>query len=100
MNRRTREIGIRIAIGATYGRVLRMLLRNGLTPVWVGLVAGVVLSLFAARLLLTVVETSAVFSPLIIVAIVPALVVVTLLAAYLPARRAATIDPTVALRCE
>ena len=100
VNRRTREIGIRIAVGASYGRVLRMLLRHGLTPVWVGLAAGAVLSVFAARLLLTVVETSAVFSPLILAAIVPALVVVTLLAAYLPARRAASLDPTVALRCD
>jgi len=100
VNRRTREIGIRIAIGATYGRLLRMLLRQGLTPAWVGIVAGVFLSVVTARLLVTVVETTATLRPVIMLIIVPVLVTVTLLAAFVPARRAARTDPTAALRYE
>jgi predicted permease len=100
VNRRTREIGIRIAIGATYGRLLRMLLRQGLTPAWVGMVAGVFLSVVTARLMVTVVETTATLRPAIILIIVPVLVTVTSLAAFIPARRAAKADPTVALRYE
>jgi ABC-type antimicrobial peptide transport system permease subunit len=100
VNRRTREIGIRIAIGATYGRLLRMLLRQGLTPAWVGIVAGVFLSVVTARLMVTVVETTATLRPVIMLIVVPVLVTVTLLAAFVPARRAARTDPTVALRYE
>ena len=55
VNRRTREIGIRIAIGATYARILRMLLRQGLAPAWVGMGIGVVLSLLSSRLLVIVI---------------------------------------------
>jgi len=100
VNRRTREIGIRIAIGATYGRVLGMLLRQGLTPAWVGIVAGVLLSIVTARLMVTVVETTATLRPAIMLIVVPVVVAVTLLAAFVPARRAARTDPTVALRYE
>jgi len=100
VNRRTREIGIRIAIGATYSRILRMLLRQGLAPAWVGMGIGVVLSLLSSRLLVIVIESSAVFSPLVVAAILPVLAAVTLLAAFVPARRAAKTDPTVALRAE
>ncbi len=100
VNRRTREIGIRIAIGATYGRLLRMLLRQGLTPAWVGMVAGVFLSVVTARLMVTVVETTATLRPVIMLIILPVLAAVTLLAAFVPARRAAKTDPTVALRYE
>lgn len=100
VNRRTREIGIRIAIGATHGRVLGMLLRQGLSPAWVGMAIGLVLSLFTGRLLLAAVPSSAVYDPLTILALVPVLLVVTLFAAFLPARRAATINPIVALREE
>ena len=100
VNRRTREIGIRIAIGATYGRLLRMLLRQGLTPAWVGIVVGVLLSVVTARLMLAVVDTTATLRPVILLILVPVLVTVTLLEAFVPARRAARTDPTVALRYE
>jgi len=98
VNRRTREIGIRIAVGATYGRVMRMILRQGLAPAWVGMIAGLLLSAAAARLLTSFVPTDGGVDLRVLFLVVPALVTVTLVAALIPARRAALIDPTVALR--
>jgi putative ABC transport system permease protein len=100
VSRRTREIGIRIAIGATYGRVIAMIMRQGMRPSWAGLVAGLMLSVLTIRLLPTFVPTAEQFDPRTYVVIVPLLVGVALLAAFVPARRAARVDPTVALRCE
>lgn len=100
VNRRTREIGIRMAIGASRPAVLRMALRQGLTPALYGLAAGLVASVFADRLLksvfpaLTKTDIAAYFF------VVPALLVITLLAAYIPARHASRIDPMKALRYE
>jgi predicted lysophospholipase L1 biosynthesis ABC-type transport system permease subunit len=100
VNRRTREIGIRVAVGATYARLMRLLLRQGLTPAWVGMFAGLLLSV----LTVTVLRATAPFSPTYdlwaVGALLPALFVVTLAAAFIPARRAATVNPIVALREE
>ncbi len=96
--RRTREIGIRMAVGATYGHVLRMILRQGMTPAWFGVAAGVILSIAATRLLPSLFPTADRYSPVTFLIVVPALVAVTLAAAFVPARRAARVDPTVALR--
>jgi macrolide transport system ATP-binding/permease protein len=98
VNRRTREIGIRIAVGATYGRVMRMILRQGLAPAWLGMIGGLLLSAAAARLMPALVPTDGGVDLRVLFVVVPALVMVTLLAAFVPARRAALIDPTVALR--
>jgi putative ABC transport system permease protein len=100
VNRRTREIGIRVAVGASYARIMRLLLRQGLTPVWVGMGAGVLLSIGAARLLPAVAPFSQTYDTWALAALVPALFLVTLLAAFVPARRAATVNPIVALRDE
>ena len=99
-SRRTREIGIRIAIGATHGRVLRMILREGMMPAWVGLGTGLVLSSITARLLPGLLVTTHHYDSSTWVFVVPLLVIVTLVAAYVPARRAAYTAPTVALRQE
>jgi putative ABC transport system permease protein len=100
---RTREIGIRMAIGADRGSVLRMILRQGVALAVAGVGMGVLLSIGAMRVLV------AVFPPptaggsgtlLGYALVVPASLAVTLLAAYIPARRASRVDPTVALRYE
>ncbi len=98
--RRTREIGIRMAIGATYAHVLKMILRQGMRPAWFGLGAGLILSVAATRLLPSLFPTADRYEPRTFLIVVPALLAVTLLAAFVPARRAARVDPTVALRHE
>jgi len=100
VSRRTREIGIRIAVGASNGRVLRMILRQGMTPAWCGLAAGSVLSVAATQLMPAFVPVSDRYDPRTFFLVVPMLLGVTLIAAFVPARRAARVDPTVALRCD
>jgi putative ABC transport system permease protein len=100
VSRRTREIGIRIAIGASQARVLAMVLRQGLTPAWCGAVVGLGLSIVTARLLPALVQSSSRFDARTLFLVVPLLLAVTLLAAFVPARRAARVEPTVALRCD
>ena len=98
--RRTREIGIRMAVGATHGRVLRMILHQGMRPAWIGLATGVVLSVVVARLLPVLLPTTARYDPLTYAVAMPILLALTLLASFLPARRAALVDPVKALRTE
>jgi putative ABC transport system permease protein len=100
VNRRTREIGIRIAIGATYVRIVRMVLRQGMAPAWCGVAAGLLLSVVVSRTMDGLVPFGHHVEPQIYYLVVPILIAVTLVAAFLPARRAARVDPTVALRCE
>jgi predicted permease len=100
VSRRTREIGIRIAIGASGGRVLGMILRQGMTPALVGLPAGLALSAVTARLLPMLAPFTYRIEPRSFLFVVPVLLAVTLFAAFVPARRAAHVDPTVALRCD
>jgi ABC-type antimicrobial peptide transport system permease subunit len=100
VNRRTREIGIRIAIGATHARILRMVLHQGMLPAWVGLAAGLVLSAGAGRLLAQISPLSQSVNATTYYVVVSLLLAVTLAAAFLPARRAARVNPTEALRTE
>jgi predicted permease len=100
VSRRTREMGIRIAIGASRRRVLVMILRQGMTPALVGLAVGVVLSVWTMRTLATLVPFNHRYDPRMFLVVVPILLLTTTLAALVPARRAARIDPTVALRCD
>jgi ABC-type antimicrobial peptide transport system permease subunit len=100
VRRRTSEIGIRMAIGASAGHVLRMILRQGMRPAWPGLAAGVVLSLVVARLLPAYLPTVARYEPLTYLVAVPTLLALTLLASFVPARSAALVDPVQALRTD
>ena len=100
VSQRTREIGVRMAIGASPYRVLRAILGEGLTQVGFGLVLGAVLSGLTARLLsglLYGVSALSVAPYLIVVGLLGA---VSLMACLVPARRAMRIDPAVALRSD
>lgn len=98
VSQRTHEIGIRLAVGATTGRVLRMALVQGLKPAAFGIAAGIPLVL-ALRAIAA--DTLAPADPLdSLVYVVVLLVAVTVFACYIPARRASRVDPNTALRCE
>ncbi len=103
VTQRTHEIGVRITLGATRASVVRMVLRSGLQLTGIGIAAGVVFSLIAARfatafssLLFGVKATDAVT----FIAVVFMVGFVSLLACYIPAYRAAKVDPMIALRYE
>jgi len=98
VSRRTREIGIRIAVGASYARVVGLILWQGMTPAWFGLAAGLVLSAITTQLLPALIPVKHRYDPQTFFLVVPMLLAVTLLAAFIPARRAARVDPTTALR--
>jgi predicted permease len=98
--RRTREIGIRMAVGAPSASVLRMVLRHGLALAAAGVVVGVIGSIAVGGLVRVVFPNAGLIDFTTYLLVVPALVAITLLAAWVPARRAARIDPLVALRQE
>lgn len=101
VSRRTREIGIRMAIGADRKGVLQMILRQGLVLALAGCVAGLVLGILASRLVGSMFFVSSEgTNPVLFLVIVLPLLLVALLAAYAPARRASLIDPMRALREE
>jgi putative ABC transport system permease protein len=100
VTQRTAEIGIRVALGAERGAVLRMMLRQALRPVAVGIAVAVPLALGAASWLRSLLFGVSPQDPQTIAVACLALVTAAVLAAYLPARRAANLDPTVALRYE
>jgi len=98
-NRRTREIGIRMAVGADQTDVLSMILRQALALVASGMIVGLLLGWAAERGLNALFETSGTDVGAYLM-ILPALLAVTMVAAFIPANRAARIDPTRALRYE
>jgi cell division protein FtsX len=99
--RRTKEIGIRMAIGAGRTAVLRMVLRQGLVLAIAGLVVGLVAGVGAERLLQAAFpQGETTFNPMTLVLVTPVVLIATFLATYLPARRAARLDPMKALRYE
>src|SRR5205823_3174071 len=100
VNQRTQEIGIRMALGAAKSDVLSLVLRQGLRLALLGLAAGLVCALAMTRLLSTVLVGVSALDPLIFGGASLLLGAVALLACYLPARRAAKVDPILALRCE
>lgn len=96
----TREIGIRAALGADEGRVVRFVLGHGAALAGVGIFCGLGIALFAARAMDKLVYDISVYDTTTFVAGTLLLALVSLLASYLPARRASKVDPIVALRVE
>jgi putative ABC transport system permease protein len=101
VSRRTREIGIRMAIGASRGAVLAMSLRQSLAPALCGVLAGLAASVFSERMLNAVFPAHTGQTDITAYLLVtPALIAIALLAAFIPARRASQVDPMRALRYE
>jgi putative ABC transport system permease protein len=98
--RRTNEIGIRMALGANGGGIVRLILREAMLLLGIGLVAGAALALAAARTASSMLFGLKPYDPATLAFAITALAVVAIAASYIPARRAAGVDPMVALREE
>jgi len=97
---RTREIGVRIALGAAPGRVMGLVVRQGLIVVGIGLVIGLAGALALTRLMESILFEVSARDPLVFGAVLVMLAAVSVAASYLPARRAAMLSPLEALRTE
>jgi len=96
--RRTNEIGLRIALGATAQNIVAMVLREGLRPVMLGLGAGIVAALVFGRFISALLFSVTPTDPVVFMAVTVAVAFVGLLSCWLPARRAARLAPMEALR--
>ncbi|MGC2743474.1 MAG: ABC transporter permease [Candidatus Angelobacter sp.] len=97
---RTRELGLRMALGASRGRVLQLVLINGVRLTLMGVAFGLVATFFLTRYVSSLLFNVPAYDPMTLVGVVAALIVISLCACYLPARRATLVDPIVALREE
>jgi putative ABC transport system permease protein len=98
VSQRTKEIGVRMAIGAAVEDIRRMILREGLTPVVIGIIAGLTTSLAVNRVLQSQLVGISPYDPVTMTGAPAILILVALLACEIPARRAMNIDPSIALR--
>jgi ABC-type antimicrobial peptide transport system permease subunit len=98
--RRTREIGVRLALGATPAAVLRMTLKESLWLTLAGVAIGIAVAMAATRLVSARLFGVGAADPLTIVVAALLMMAVAALSAFLPARRAAKVDPLIALRCD
>jgi putative ABC transport system permease protein len=100
VSRRTREIGIRLALGAPREEVLRLMLLDGLRPALFGLVVGLGASAAVVRLIRSMLYETHPFDPAVFLSVTTALLLVAALACLVPAWRASRLDPANALRSE
>ena len=100
VSRRTQEIGVRSALGADAGDIRRMVIREGIVPAAAGLAAGLVASFWLTRFIATFLFGVTPHDAATTVSVAAMLLAISLVACYLPARRATQVDPVVALRYE
>lgn len=97
---RTNEMGVRMALGATGGSLVLLIVRQGMVPVLMGLLGGLTTALIAGRFMQSLLFEVAAYDPFTMTAVVVLLATVGMVACYLPARRAASMNPLRALRYE
>jgi putative ABC transport system permease protein len=100
VTQRTQEIGIRMALGAQRGRVLRMIVGEAMALTAIGVAVGIAGALTLTRLMQDLLFHVAPRDPLTLATVTAALVLVAFAASYLPGRRATRVDPVIALRAE
>ncbi|MFL6538041.1 MAG: FtsX-like permease family protein [Chthoniobacterales bacterium] len=100
VEQRTSEIGVRMALGAQTMDVLRLVVRQGMTPVVLGLVAGLAAALAIGKLIKAQLYETSAYNPLLLSATIVVLGTTALLACLFPALRATFVNPTQALRSE
>jgi ABC-type antimicrobial peptide transport system permease subunit len=100
VSQRTREIGIRLALGAPLPEVTGMFVRHGLVLSAIGAACGLVVALVLTQLMKSLLFDVSPADPLTYLAVSVVLILAAMLASYLPARRATTVDPAEALRAE
>ena len=98
VSQRSREIGVRMALGAGRGDILRLFLHKGVALAGVGIFAGLVVSASTASLMAGLLYGVRPHDPAVFLIVPLLLLVVAVLASYLPARRATKVDPMIALR--
>ncbi len=100
VSQRTREIGIRLALGAQRGEVLAMVVKQSMRVIFIGLGIGILGALLTSRLLATLLFKTPATDPLTFVGVAVVFLAVALAASYLPARRVTRVNPMIALRSE
>ena len=100
VSQRTREIGIRLALGAQRGEVLAMVVKQSMRVIFIGLGVGMAGALLTSRLLSSLLFKTPATDPLTFVGVALVLLTVALAASYLPARRVTRVNPMIALRSE
>jgi predicted permease len=100
VNRRTREIGIRMALGADNRSVVKMMLRQAMRPVAIGALIGIAGCAAVSQILSSMLFGVSAYDPAAFIGVPLFLLAIAMLASYIPARRATKIDPMSALRCE
>jgi putative ABC transport system permease protein len=100
VSQRTREIGIRLALGAQRGEVLAMVVKQSMRVIFIGLGVGVIGALLTSRLMTSLLFKTPATDPLTFVGVAMVLLTVAFAASYLPARRVTRVNPMIALRSE